>query len=95
MYTATWNNQVIAKSDKTIMIEGNQYFPPEDVAMKFFSKTKHHTTCPWKGLASYYNIQVDGKINNNGAWFYEQPKDAAKEITGYVAFWNGVKVEEV
>lgn len=92
MYKAYWNNQLLAESNRTIEIEGNQYFPPEDLHREFFKKTEHHTTCPWKGLASYYDITVDGKTNENAAWFYDQPKDAAKEIKGYVAFWKGVEV---
>jgi uncharacterized protein (DUF427 family) len=92
MYKAIWNNQIIAVSSKTIEIEGNQYFPPEDVKLELFSKTETHSTCPWKGYSSYYNITVDGKTNSDAAWFYEKPKDAVKEIAGYVAFWKGVEV---
>lgn len=92
MYTARWNGQIIAQSDKTIEIEGNQYFPPKDVKMEFFSTTDHHTTCPWKGYAHYYTIDVNGSRNENAAWYYPEPKDAAKEIKDYVAFWKGVTV---
>ncbi len=94
MYRAKWNGIVLAQSDKTIGIEGNQYFPPTDVNMEYFKKSDHHTTCPWKGFAHYYDITVDGKTNSNAAWYYPEPKPAAKEIAGYVAFWKGVRVEK-
>ena len=93
MPRATWNNSVIAESDKCIIVEGNQYFPPEDVKSDFLVESDHHTVCPWKGLASYFHIEVDGERNENAAWYYPQPKDAAKNITDYVAFWRGVEVE--
>ncbi len=91
---ALWNNQVIAESNKTVEVEGNQYFPPEDVKKAFFKESNHTTTCPWKGTAHYFHIEVDGKTNNNAAWHYPEPKDAAKHIKGYVAFWKGVEVAE-
>ena len=90
---AVWNGAVIAESDQTIVIEGNQYFPPDSVHREYLVPSDMHTTCHWKGLASYYNVEVDGKVNNAAAWYYPTPKDAAKEITGYIAFWKGVKVE--
>ncbi len=90
---AIWNGKVIAESDKTIVIEGNHYFPPEAVHKEFLTESTHHTVCPWKGNASYYNVAIDGETNANAAWYYPQPKDAAKEITGYLAFWKGVKVQ--
>ncbi len=95
MYKATWNDITLAESSRTIEIEGNQYFPPEDVKLDLLSETSHHTTCPWKGLASYYTIEAEGKSNENAAWFYKEPKDAAKEIAGYVAFWKGVSVSKL
>ena len=91
---AIWNNAVIAESERTIVIEGNHYFPPESIDQRYFSETETHTTCVWKGEASYYTILVDGKENVDAAWFYRQPKDAAKNIQDYVAFWKGVKVSE-
>jgi uncharacterized protein (DUF427 family) len=93
MAKATWNGVVLAESDATVIVEGNHYFPPEAVKREYFGDSRTHTTCPWKGLASYYTVTVDGKANPDAAWYYPAPKDAAKEITGYVAFWRGVKVE--
>jgi uncharacterized protein (DUF427 family) len=93
MKKAVWNGKVIAESDQTKVIEGNHYFPPESVRQAYLKETDYHTTCPWKGKASYYNVLVDGEINRNAAWYYPEPKEAASEIKGYVAFWNGVKVE--
>jgi len=91
---AIWNNKIIAESDSTKVLEGNQYFPPEAIKKEYFKETITHTNCPWKGLASYYDIAVDGKINNDAAWFYPKPNDAAEEIKGYVAFWKGVEIVE-
>ena len=91
---AYWNDKVIAESNDTIVIEGNHYFPPEAISKEFFSASDTHTTCPWKGLASYYTIDVDGKTNVDGAWFYPDPKPAAEAIRNYVAFWRGVEVRE-
>lgn len=92
--TATWNGKVIAQSDQTIEIENNHYFPPETINKEFFKSSTHHTTCPWKGKASYYSLDVDGETNENAAWYYPEPKDAAAEIKGYVAFWKGVQVKK-
>jgi uncharacterized protein (DUF427 family) len=92
MKKAVWNGKVIAESDQTRVIEGNHYFPPESVRQEYLKETDYHTTCPWKGKASYYNVVVDGKVNRNAAWYYPEPKKAASEVTGYIAFWNGVKV---
>ena len=89
---ATWNDQVIAESNDTIVVENNHYFPIESVKSEYLETTDTHTTCPWKGLASYYTLNVDGKKNQDAAWYYPQPKDAAANITNYVAFWKGVKV---
>lgn len=91
---ATWNGAVLAESDQTIVIEGNHYFPPESVRREYFVESDAHTTCPWKGVASYYDVAVDGKTNAGAAWYYPAPKDAAKQIKGYVAFWHGVEVEQ-
>lgn len=90
---ATWNGVVLAESDATRVVEGNYYFPPEAVKREYFTESATHTTCPWKGLASYYSVAVNGQENKDAAWYYPEPKDAAKEITGYVAFWRGVTVE--
>ena len=92
MPKATWNGATLAESDKCIVIEGNQYFPLEAVKRDYLKPSDTHTTCPWKGLASYYSVEVDGKVNQDAAWYYPEPKDAAKEIKNYVAFWHGVTV---
>ena len=89
---ATWNGAVIAESDDIVTVEGNAYFPAESVKKDYLRDSDHHSTCPWKGVASYYSLEVDGKQNANAAWFYPTPKDAAKQITGRVAFWKGVQV---
>jgi uncharacterized protein (DUF427 family) len=94
MAKAIWENTVLAESNQTIEVEGNQYFPPDAIKREFFKPSDQHTTCPWKGLASYYDVDVNGKRNANAAWYYPVPKPAAKKITGYVAFWKGVKVEK-
>ena len=93
MAKAMWNGVVLAESDNTEVVEGNQYFPPDSVKREYFKETSTHTTCPWKGLASYYTIEVDGKENKDAAWYYPQPKDAAKQIKDHVAFWKGVEVQ--
>lgn len=90
---ATWNNATLAESDKTIVIEGNHYFPPDAIKEDHFQPSEKHTICPWKGEASYYNVVVDGQVNKDAAWYYPEPKDAAAEIKNYVAFWRGVRVE--
>ncbi|MGN8067820.1 DUF427 domain-containing protein [Mucilaginibacter sp. SG564] len=91
---AIWNDQIIAESNDTIVVENNHYFPIESVKAEYLENTDTHTTCPWKGLASYYTLNVDGKKNQDAAWYYPQPKEAANHITNYVAFWKGVKVTE-
>lgn len=90
---AIWNGKTLAESDETIVIENNHYFPPSSLNKDYFKTSDHQSTCPWKGLASYYTVEVDGEKNQNAAWYYPEPKDAAKEIKGYVAFWKGVKIE--
>ena len=92
MATATWNGQVIAESDATIVVEGNHYFPPQSVNEENLSPSKASSVCPWKGTASYYDVIVDGDVNAGAAWYYPDPKPAASEIKGYVAFWRGVRV---
>jgi uncharacterized protein (DUF427 family) len=92
MPKAIWKGQVLAESDRTVVVEGNHYFPPEKVNRQFFVKSVSHTVCPWKGKASYYHIQVDDNTNYDAAWYYPSPSEAAKIIKDYVAFWRGVDV---
>ena len=93
MATATWNGVVIAESDDTVVVEGNHYFPIDSVKQEFLQDNSSHTTCAWKGVASYYDVVVDGQTNSGAAWYYPEPKEAAKEIEGRVAFWRGVSVQ--
>ncbi|HUE68449.1 MAG TPA: DUF427 domain-containing protein [Candidatus Acidoferrum sp.] len=93
LYRATWNGEVIAESANTVVVEGNHYFPPGDVRAEKLRPSDTHTTCHWKGLASYYDVAVDGKVNRDAAWYYPSPSPAASEIKDMVAFWHGVKVE--
>ena len=90
---ATWRGAVLAESDETVVVEGNHYFPPDSIKREYVSESATHTTCPWKGEASYYDVVVDGETNRDAAWFYPEAKEAAKNIEGRVAFWRGVKVE--
>lgn len=94
MAKAIWENTVLAESDRTIEVEGNQYFPPDAIRQEFLKPNDHHTTCPWKGLARYYDVEIDGKKNSSAAWYYPDPKPAAKQIKDYVAFWRGVRIEK-
>ena len=94
MAKATWEGAVLAESNQTVEVEGNQYFPPDTIKQECFKASPAHTECPWKGTASYYDLEVNGKRNQGAAWFYPEPKSAAKNIKGYVAFWKGVKVEK-
>jgi uncharacterized protein (DUF427 family) len=89
---ALWNNETLANSFETVVVEGNHYFPPNSLKKEFFKKSNHETICPWKGTANYYDIVVKGKTNKDAAWFYQNPKPEAKNISGYVAFWKGVEV---
>ena len=89
---AIWNDAVLAESDDTVVVEGNHYFPADSLRREHFRDSDHHSTCPRKGMASYYDVVVGDEINPNAAWYYPQPKDAAKQINGRVAFWKGVKV---
>ncbi len=93
MPKAIWNGAVIAESDDTVIVEGNHYFPADSINVDYFVESETHTTCPWKGEASYKSIQVEGEINEDAAWFYPEPKDAAAHIKGHFAFWKGVVVE--
>lgn len=89
---ARWNNTVIASSDDIVTVEGNAYFPAEALVADCFRASSHRTVCGWKGEAHYYDVVVDGQVNANAAWFYPEPKDAAAQIKGRVAFWKGVQV---
>jgi uncharacterized protein (DUF427 family) len=91
---AIWNGTVLAESDDTVVVEGNQYFPADSTTTEYFQPSETHTVCGWKGTASYYDVVVDGETNADAAWYYPETKDAAKEIEGYVAFWKGVQVME-
>jgi uncharacterized protein (DUF427 family) len=89
---AIWNGTVVAESDRTVVVEGNHYFPLEAIRREYFQESPHHTVCGWKGTASYYHLAVGGQVNENAAWYYPTPKDEAKSIAGHVAFWKGVQV---
>ena len=98
---ATWNDTVIAEApkDELIRIEGNWYFPPTSLKREYFQDSDHHTTCIWKGEASYYDVVVNGETNEYGAWYYPEPKEGSidlvkNDFTNYVAFWNGITVTE-
>lgn len=92
MPKATWNGALLAESDETVVVEGNHYFPPEAVNTKYLSESETVTRCPWKGLASYYDVVVEGERNRDAAWYYPDPSDAASEIRDHIAFWRGVQV---
>ena len=94
MKRAIWNGAVLAESDHCVVVEGNQYFPPDAVKREFLRDSATHTMCSWKGTASYSDVVVDGKVNKDAAWYYPEPKPAARNIRGYIAFWKGVKVED-
>ena len=93
MAKATWGGRVIAQSSACVVVEGNQYFPPEAVKKEFLRPSNHTSECPWKGTAHYYHVEVDGMEIQNGAWYYPRPKPAAAEIKDRIAFWKGVRVE--
>ena len=90
---ATWKGAVLAESDETVVVEGNHYFPADSINREHFRESETHTECHWKGTASYYDVAVGDEVNKDAAWFYPEPKDAAKEVKDRVAFWRGVKVE--
>jgi uncharacterized protein (DUF427 family) len=94
MVTATWNGTVIAQSEHTEIVEGNHYFPIESVKRDYLRPSTTTSVCPWKGTASYYTLDVDGETNPDAAWYYPDPKDAAAQIKGHVAFWKGVQVTD-
>ena len=90
---ATWHDAILAESDDTVVVEGNHYFPPDSLRREYFRSSDEHTHCPWKGEASYYDIVVNGEVNESAAWYYPDPKPAAANIKGRIAFWKGVIVE--
>ncbi|MEX2322646.1 MAG: DUF427 domain-containing protein [Acidimicrobiia bacterium] len=94
MAKAYWNDTLIAESDDTVVVEGNHYFPRAAIDDTYFRETDHHTVCSWKGVASYFDVTIDGEINCNAAWYYPEPSPAAEHIRGRVAFWKGVRVEQ-
>lgn len=93
MPKAMWEGAVLAESADCVALEGNQYFPPGAVQMEYLQPSETTTICPWKGTAHYYHVVVDGKVNQNAAWYYPDPSAAAREIKDRIAFWRGVKVE--
>ena len=93
MARATWNGTVLAESERTVVVEGNHYFPPEAVRREHLRDSATHTVCGWKGTASYYDVEVGGQVNKDAAWYYPEPKPAAANIKGYIAFWKGVRIE--
>ncbi len=92
MGKAIWNGAVLAESENYEAVEGNIYFPPDSINKDYFKDSDTHSTCPWKGEASYYDIQVDGKTNKDAAWYYPEPKEKAEKIKNHIAFWKGVEV---
>jgi uncharacterized protein (DUF427 family) len=92
MPKAIWNGAVLAASDHTQIVEGNHYFPADSIKREYFRENENHTVCPWKGTASYYDIEVAGQVNRGAAWYYPSPKPAAKNIKDHIAFWRGVQV---
>jgi uncharacterized protein (DUF427 family) len=89
---AIWNDQVVAESEDTVVVEGNHYFPAESLRREFFAPSDQKSTCPWKGEASYYDLNVGGRQNPGAAWYYPTPKQAADELKDRVAFWRGVEI---
>src|SRR6202789_1175973 len=94
MAKALWNGKVIAESDTTEMVEGNIYFPESSLKREYFRPSSTISTCPWKGQARYYSLLVDGQENQDAAWYYPDPKPAARNVKNHVAFWRGVEVEK-
>ncbi|MGH2773847.1 MAG: DUF427 domain-containing protein [Actinomycetota bacterium] len=94
MAKAVWNGRVLAESHETVVVEGNHYFPEDSLNGQYFQKSKHHSLCLWKGVASYYTIEVGGQLNKDAAWFYPRPWPPARKLKGLVAFWRGVRVED-
>ena len=94
MVKAIWNDMVIAESNNCEIVENNYYFPTEDVNKKYLRESDKHSMCPWKGKANYYDVVVNDEVNKDAAWYYPNPKPAAKKIKEYIAFWNGVSIKE-
>ncbi|MHA2098377.1 MAG: DUF427 domain-containing protein [Candidatus Kariarchaeaceae archaeon] len=92
MATAEWNGEIVAESDEYEVMEGNIYFSRSAIKSKFFKQSNNHTTCFWKGVASYYSLEVKGKLNPDAAWYYPDPSDKAIKLKDHIAFWKGVKV---
>ncbi len=93
MVKAIWNGAVLAQSDETIVVEGNTYFPPGSLNTEYFRPSDHSSVCGWKGMANYYDIEVNGQVNQKAAWYYDDPKPEAQNIAGHVSFWKGVRIE--
>ncbi len=93
MTKAVWKGTVLAESPETVVVEGNHYFPPDSVRWHYFEDSERTTVCPWKGVASYYDVAVDGDRNPGAAWTYPEPSRAASQIKDHIAFWRGVRVE--
>jgi uncharacterized protein (DUF427 family) len=93
MARAMWNGVVLAETSRPVLLEGNVYFPPEDVRREYLARTRAWSVCPWKGLARYYTVHAGGRVNKNAAWYYPHPSPLARRIRNYVAFWNGVQVD--
>ena len=91
---AIWNGEVIAESNETVVVEGNHYFPHDSINKEYYKESNTHTTCPWKGVASYYTVEVNGSENPDAAWYYPETSELAKGIKNHVAFWKGVKIED-
>jgi uncharacterized protein (DUF427 family) len=91
---AIWNDTIIAESDSTEVVEGNHYFPKDSIKAEYFRDSSMESACPWKGSAAYYDVVVDGKVNEDAAWHYDEPKVRAENIRGHVAFWRGVTIED-
>jgi uncharacterized protein (DUF427 family) len=91
---AIWNGKILAESERYESVEGNVYFPPQSVRREFLRESSTRTVCPWKGVAHYYSVEVDGKSNPDAAWYYPEPKAAASKIRDHVAFWRGVTIEK-
>ncbi len=93
-YVATLNDTIIARSDQTVLVEGNRYFPPDSIREQHFTRTRMKSLCPWKGIASYYTVCVDGTVRRNAAWTYRHPSPLAHSIKNHVAFWDSISITE-
>ena len=93
MIRAVWNGAVLAEAPSTVRVEGNHYFPPESLRREFFTESKTSSLCPWKGVAPYYDVTVDGQVNADAGWYYPKPSPLARKIKNHVAFWRGVTIE--